>query len=343
MKKIAAFSKYLAYDMGGAEASTRELLLQATAQGHDITILFQRDATFLGRPMKRARVPSEWQLIEIDGITSSARSAYLEYARNARMLQQYFANQSFDELWTYGTLAPAAALGFAGPVRFYIRSESDIGITGNYQAGLKRVLKHGHNLAQWPAIQRYKRDLSQALSKSTVVANSAYMANEVRQRFNVPTTVVYPAIDIASIARSLEQHGRHAQDVVFVGDSSWKGIDIVRAVARRMPDTHFSIYSRLVVTTCTDKNIHWEQWTAEPWRIYQRAKIVIVPSQCVEAYGRVSREAKLLNIPVLVSNTGGLPESVDHDPNCIVNDYKSVSAWHSALRERLALLQAHTS
>lgn len=343
MKKIAAFSKYLAYDMGGAEASTRELLLQATAQGHDITILFQRDATFLGHSIKRTRVPSEWHLIEIEGITNNSRSAYLEYARNAKMLQQYFAHQTFDELWTYGTLAPAAALAFAGPVRYYIRSESDIGITGNYQAGLKRFLKHGHNLAQWPAIQRYKHDLRRALNKSTVVANSMYMANEVRKRFNVDASVVYPTIDIASMAHALEQHGRHAQDVVFVGDSSWKGIDIVLALARRMPDTRFTIYSRVVGATCTDRNIHWEQWTAEPWRMYQRAKIVIVPSQCVEAYGRVSREAKLLNIPVLVSNTGGLPESVDQDPTCIVHDYTSVNAWHHALQERLALLQVHTS
>jgi len=340
MKRILAFSKYLAYNMGGAEASTRELLAKAAIQGAEITVLSQRSATFLGKTMKRANISADYQFIEIDNIVNHPRFAYLEYARNAQRLKQYFSSLEFDELWTYGTLAPAAAMGFNGVIRYYIRSESDIGIAGNYQIGPKRILKHAHNIAQWPATQIYRKDLGIALAKSTVIANSQYMAEQVRQRFGISSDVSYPDIDIAPIRQGLIDNARLPSDVVFVGDGTWKGLEIVLALANLLPDTTFSIHSRLVAHPRTDRNITWHGWTNEPWRIYQRARLVIVPSQCVEGYGRVSREARLLGLPVLVSDTGGLPESVDHDPSCIVKDYRSVQSWKRAISKQLATYPA---
>ena len=61
--------------------------------------------------------------------------------------------------------------------------------------------------------------------------------------------------------------------------------------------------------------------------IYKYAKLVIVPSIWEEAYGRVSREAYILGLPILVSNIGGLPESVDYKEEFIVNDYKNIKNW----------------
>ena len=42
---------------------------------------------------------------------------------------------------------------------------------------------------------------------------------------------------------------------------------------------------------------------------------------------RVSREAFLLNIPVLVSKRGGLPETVDEKQKYIVEDYLNPEIW----------------
>lgn len=336
MRRIAAFSKYLAWNMGGAEASTRELLNRAAAEGHDITILSQGDSAFLGRSVPLANMPPSWHRLEVGGIDNLGRSVFAEYVLNRKRLQQYFAGLNYDELWTYGSLAPAAALGFQGPVRLFVRSETDIGIAGNYQIGLRRLAKHGHNLAQWPFLVTYRRDLHRAMAKSTVVANSLFMASEVRKRFGFEAEVCLPAIDVTSIRANLDTHGWTPHDVVFIGDSTWKGLDIVLQLARQMPNTTFRIYSRLTTERKQEDNITWEAWTQEPWRLYQRARLVIVPSQCSEAYGRVSREAHLLGIPVLVSDSGGLPESVDHDRRCIVEDFRSAKAWQHAVRSQLA-------
>jgi glycosyltransferase involved in cell wall biosynthesis len=334
-RRVAAFSKYLAWNMGGAEASTHELLMQTAAAGNDITIMSMGGGSMLGRSAPAAALPEDWHRIEISPIIGLDRFVFAEYVLNRNYLRRYFATLSFDELWTYGSMAPAAALGFEGPVRLFVRSESDVGHVGNYQRGVRRIAKHGHNIAQWPFLKTYQSDLRLAMARSTVIANSQFMANEVRQRFDVEAEVCLPAIDVTAIRTGLALYGRQPQDVIFVGDSSWKGLDIVLQLAQRMPGTSFKIFSRLTGHARQEGNITWACWTQEPWRIYQSARLVIVPSQCAEAYGRVSREAWLLGIPVLVSDSGGLPESVEHDANCIIEDFQSIPAWHSAVARRL--------
>ena len=61
-------------------------------------------------------------------------------------------------------------------------------------------------------------------------------------------------------------------------------------------------------------------WQKDEADVYKYAKIVIVPSIWQEAYGRVSREAFILDIPVFVSNIGGLGESVNEQKEFIIND-----------------------
>ena len=336
MHRIAAFSKYLAWNMGGAEASTRELLAQATAAGNDITLMSLGDSTFLGRSVPCAKLLPTWHRIDVGPLANLGRSVFAEYVLNRNRLRRYFSEQSFDELWTYGSLAPAAALGFQGPVRLFVRSETDVGIVGNYQTGMRRIAKHGHNLTEWPFLMAYQRDLRLAMNKSTVIANSQFMAAEVRRRFHVEAEVCLPVIDVTAIRSNLDTHGREPRDVVFVGDSTWKGLGIVLQLAKQMSRTPFKIFSRLTTHARQEGNIAWEAWTQEPWLIYQSARLVIVPSQCSEAYGRVSREAHLLGIPVLVSDSGGLAESVDHDRRCIVEDFRSTEAWYRAVLTQLA-------
>ena len=113
--------------------------------------------------------------------------------------------------------------------------------------------------------------------------------------------------------------------VVFIGDSPIKGIEIAKEIARLMPLTNFYFFSRFINSTRKINNITWMAWEKNEVDIYKFAKVVIVPSICEEGYGRVSREAFLLNIPVLVSNRGGLPETVDGNQSYIIEDYLNIS------------------
>lgn len=58
----------------------------------------------------------------------------------------------------------------------------------------------------------------------------------------------------------------------------------------------------------------------EQIEIFQNIDILIVPSLCSEAFGRVVPEAFTYNIPVLVSNRGGLPEIIEEGKNGYIFD-----------------------
>ncbi|WP_413774393.1 glycosyltransferase [Marinobacter sp. AN1] len=77
-------------------------------------------------------------------------------------------------------------------------------------------------------------------------------------------------------------------------------------------------------------NITWLDRLHDMRKVYSKTRILIVPSQWREAWGRVVSEAHMSGIPVLASNIGGLPESVG--PGGQLLDPTDVEAWNSALR-----------
>ena len=331
MSHIAAFSKYLAYQTGGAEISTFNLLQKEADKGVKITLLSTRNASFLGEKAKAKPIPEKWNLTLLPFGKQFNKFSFIEYAVNRSWLVNWFSKFQANELWTYGMWAPAAAMGFQGQVKYFIRSETDLGIAGNYFQGFKRWAKHAYILSEYPAATQFRKDLANILPSATVVANSRYIASLAKERFGVDSQIILPPIDIAPLRRHLDARISEEKWIIFVGDSFVKGLGLVQEVARLLPNHKFKIFSRFVSSPNWENNIYWCPWQSEIGRIYEDARLVIVPSQWQEAYGRVAREAFLLNIPVLVSQTGGLAEAVDFEENCLVQDFRSVSAWKGAI------------
>ncbi len=50
--------------------------------------------------------------------------------------------------------------------------------------------------------------------------------------------------------------------------------------------------------------------TSDPRQFYSVSRMVLMPSLCLETYGRVAAEAGMNGIPVLASSRGGLPENL---------------------------------
>jgi len=65
-------------------------------------------------------------------------------------------------------------------------------------------------------------------------------------------------------------------------------------------------------------------------KVYSQTGILIVPSICPEAFGRVVLEAQVNGIPVIASRIGGLPEAVGKG-GILIRDYEKVSPWVKAL------------
>lgn len=336
--KVAAFSKFLAYGLGGAEVSTLALLKEcAINEGKSISLITEKSPAFLGKKIfSHAQLPGDWENVFLDGGIHLNRFVNTEYVLNRSRLRRWFSTLVADELWAYGSFAPAAILGFKGPCRYFIRSETDLAIFQNYHSGLRKLAKDLYSIFEYPSYAIYRRDLKLAIHKSTVVANSKYMAARAHKLYGVEAEVIYPPVSVSMLQDALAKDITAKKWVVFVGDSPVKGLHHVVKVAGLLPDVNFRIVSRFVDEPRQEGNIRWVPWESEPWRVYSGARLVIVPSQWEEAYGRVAREAYLLGIPVLVSAVGGLPEAVDEDSACLVEDYQSPEAWRQAIKNALS-------
>lgn len=322
--------------VGGAEKSNYEVLRQKDAAGHDIELISFADIDTLGANSKKMKFPQKWKLSFIKGMYLFKRFFYYEYLFNRNKLKTYFSNlESTSELYSYAIYAPVAVNNFKGKSKLFIRSETDLAINKNYHTGIKRYLKYIYMLLEYPAFYIYKKDLEKAIEKSNIICNSKYMARKLEEIYGKKSEVLYPYIDEERLKKQFiyVKDDIKEKGIVFVGDAVIKGINIAKDIAHKIPNEKFYFFSRYYKKPLKENNIIWMPWQKREVDIYKYAKSVIVPSICEEAYGRVSREAYLLDIPVLVSNIGGLPESVDEKKEFIVNDYKNIDEWREKIEK----------
>ena len=321
---------------GGAEKSMVELLKKENK--NNIKLLSFNNLNAFSAQDKKIEFPDEWKLSFIDHVFSFKRFVYLEYVLNRRKIQQYFQTIGDGSiLYSYSIYAPIAINSFVGKSKLFIRSETDLAINANYHSGFKKLLKWLYIFIEYPAFYIYKKDLKKAIKKSELICNSKYMADKLMQLYNKKSYVEYPFVDVDRLKNDFNNLGNEIIDkgIVFVGDSPIKGLEVAKEIALLMPSIDFYFFSRYIKGSIKINNITWMPWQKNEADIYKYAKVVIVPSIWEEAYGRVSREAFLLNIPVLVSNRGGLPETVDGKQNYIVEDYLNPEIWKEKIENFL--------
>jgi len=106
-------------------------------------------------------------------------------------------------------------------------------------------------------------------------------------------------------------------------------VDLVRArlgIALRLPESHYPSevdFSDLANVTLLEPR-------AEVDEIYARTRILLVPSQWEETFGRVAIEAFANGIPVVGSSVGGLKEHVG-EGGILIDDKANVGAWVEAI------------
>lgn len=124
---------------------------------------------------------------------------------------------------------------------------------------------------------------------------------------------------------------------------SYKGVDVVMELARRMPDVaflcagHGSEEDALRKAAAQQKNISIVS-TLSPkklWELVAESAAVLVPSRWPEPFGLVALESLALGTPAIVSNRGGLPEIVEDGVSGFVLSPDDVESWERAVRTLL--------
>ncbi len=166
-----------------------------------------------------------------------------------------------------------------------------------------------------------------------VVTNSHFMADHISKNWSVECDVVYPVPEWGPI----DAIGSTGAFITFFNPTPDKGLGI----AHPLVTTYFKDRPFLFVEGFIDPRAHeislsrsgnlvHARSSPDVATIYMMTRLVIIPSQWQEPFGRIALEAMYNRIPVIASRTGGLIESVGPG-GILIDNYSDVDVWVSAI------------
>lgn len=143
-----------------------------------------------------------------------------------------------------------------------------------------------------------------------IVANSDFMREYLEEELEISVDVVYPFID----PQEFEPFST-GNYITHINPNVYKGIDVTLDIARELPGEEFLVVGSEPIDDDIraemDRlpNVHYEGFVDDITTVYQRSKLVLVPSRWREPFGIVPIEAGYNGVPALTSGAGGLTES----------------------------------
>ncbi|MBU2549998.1 MAG: glycosyltransferase [Proteobacteria bacterium] len=167
-----------------------------------------------------------------------------------------------------------------------------------------------------------------------LVANSEFTRRVLENTFRHPAALCYPLIP--QPARPAPSPPADRPFITFVNPLGIKGRDLFFAMARELLDLEFLVVMNWGVSDLTRQvlerypNVTLMPRQEDMDRVWERTRLLLVPSICEEAFGRVAPEAQGHGIPVLASRVGGLPEAVGRG-GLLIDEFRNPEAWVRAI------------
>ncbi len=168
------------------------------------------------------------------------------------------------------------------------------------------------------------------------IANSHFTAERFRKRFGI-TPHVIPPIFRPERYRATGQR-RYA---TFINPVPDKGLDLAFAIAALCPEIPFLFVKawRLWWRDLVDlrarvrrqRNVALIDARSDMRSVYGATRVLLAPSMWDEPWGRVASEAQFSGVPVLGSDSGGLPEAIGPGGTIIPRDAPA-PIWAEELR-----------
>lgn len=158
---------------------------------------------------------------------------------------------------------------------------------------------------------------------------SRTLADHCARTLGLPTGVLRNVLSEHSFAQPDARRPGNGEDghrryVTFVNPSPEKGATLFFRLAdlarRERPELRFLAvegrvarrqWRRCGIDPDAYANVLWVSNRRDMRPVYRRTRVLLCPSYCFEAAGRVVAEAQLSGIPVLAANRGGLPEQLN--------------------------------
>lgn len=172
------------------------------------------------------------------------------------------------------------------------------------------------------------------------IANSPYTASIASQVTSKEVGVVLPFMTLAQYR--VGQHQR--KYITFINPIPEKGMEIALEIAHRLPEEQFlfvkgqwSIYKpetleAFVKPARNLPNVEVWEHQDDMRQVYAVTKVLLVPSQFTETFGRVTPEAQVNGIPVVAAKAGGIPYTVGQG-GILVEPKDNVQKYVEALQK----------
>lgn len=168
-----------------------------------------------------------------------------------------------------------------------------------------------------------------AYENSIIITNSKWMTEAIKKSFNTSRMihVLYPPIKYIEKKYITNKSDLSIFKIGFINRGLHKGYDLIIQIAKKLNNLDIYVYGDISPFENLNesiKNLHLIGWKSSK-EIFEDVSLMLIPSRWPEPFGRVSIESQLCGTPVLVSNYGGLTETVEKDM-FIVDSYDE-EAW----------------
>jgi glycosyltransferase involved in cell wall biosynthesis len=177
-------------------------------------------------------------------------------------------------------------------------------------------------------------------SADHIFSCSPYLQAFLRDRLRLDTEVLPNDWNINEVM--IDQNDlKEGTYITGICSSPHKGIGIILELARHFTDAQFMLVGDVMrefppklvgdIVACGNIDLPGH---IKPRDFLASSKLVLVPSQLPEPFGRIAVEAMVNGVPVLASRNGGLGEIVGPGPMG-VDDFTNIEAWKECLRAQL--------
>ena len=139
----------------------------------------------------------------------------------------------------------------------------------------------------------------------------------MKEHLGYDSPVLYPPVRLERcLADGIDQR----DSITLINPVKEKGVQVALAVAKLLPHRRFLFVEawplrgepldRLVQTLKDLPNVTFRRWSKDIRPVYARTRLLLAPSQWVEAFCTVAFEANANGIPVVASRIGGIPTTV---------------------------------
>lgn len=191
------------------------------------------------------------------------------------------------------------------------------------------------------------KDFTQSLSGiKTVVVASDYLRQSLHKEYGIGAQLLTNAVAVSNYRFSKTVPGRY---ITMMHPYIYKGAELFMQIAGAMPEKEFLVmagtgaeYRALKPRLLACKNITLGSYSREVREIYERSRLVLVPSLWQEAFSRVIIEAFCSGTPVIASNRGGMRQAggeaaiylpVDREDSGSGAPRYNIEPWVQAIRQ----------